>query len=299
MCISTGTPPELFITGTAAQPILMPDVTTLTLGRQFLIKNNSSATATVYSSGGNSITTLPAGGAVVLTCILVTGTTAASWDYTMAGSVAVDVVSARVVSVSAELASLVQIASAAATSADGHANTVSLRVVSVSAELVSLLVSAVPKKAVNTANQVSITVSTGLTVSGVSVALLAGNTYTFEFQIPFTLTGTTAGMMVAVVGPTVSRYFANYQIPGAAGATGIAPAANAVAPFLAQVNAINTKVSTTSITLTGVTLNAYAWGTITPSAGGSIKFVIGTGGSTNVQSIIVLQGANVVVTRIA
>lgn len=47
--------------------------------------------------------------------------------------------SARVVSVSAELASLVQIASAAATSADGHANTVSARLVSVSAELASLI----------------------------------------------------------------------------------------------------------------------------------------------------------------
>lgn len=51
----------------------------------------------------------------------------------------VEVVSARVVSVSAELASLIQIASAAATSADAHANTVSARVVSVSAELASLV----------------------------------------------------------------------------------------------------------------------------------------------------------------
>jgi hypothetical protein len=52
-------------------------------------------------------------------------------------------VSVRAVSISAELGSLVQIASAAATSADAHANTVSGRVVSVSAELVSLLASAI------------------------------------------------------------------------------------------------------------------------------------------------------------
>jgi hypothetical protein len=283
--LSVGTPPETFLTGTAAQPIAMPDVTTLVLGKQYLIKNNSSASATINSSGGNLIVAVPAGNAVVLTCILITGTTAASWDYTMAGSAGVDVVSARVVSVSAELASLV--------------NIVSARAVSISAELASLIVSAAPRKATNTAAQASITVSTGLTVSGVSVALTAGQTYVFQFTIPFTIAAAT-GLMVAVVGPTTNAYVANYQIPGAAGTTGVAPAANAVTPFFGQVRAINTKVSTTSITLTGTTLMAYAWGTINPSANGSIKFVIGpnTSGAAN-SGVVPLLGCNLIVSRMA
>lgn len=69
----------------------------------------------------------------------------------------ISIVSARVVSVSAELASLIQIASAAATSADGHANTVSARVVSVSAEMASLvqIASAAATSADGHANTVS------------------------------------------------------------------------------------------------------------------------------------------------
>lgn len=169
--LSAGSPPEEFATGATGGTILMPDVTTLVLGKQYLIKNNSSAAVVVNSSGGNLIISVPAGKATVLTCILTTGTTAASWDYTIAGDIAVDVVSARLVSVSAELASLlasvesrlstridtasgtggggsvtsqevsvlVQTASAAATSADAHANTVSAQLVSVSAALTSAL----------------------------------------------------------------------------------------------------------------------------------------------------------------
>lgn len=191
------------------------------------------------------------------------------------------------------------VASLAATSADAHAQAVSVRAVSISAELASLITSAAPRKAVNTANQVSITVSTCSTVSGVSLIVSAGVTYTFEFQIPFTCL-LPSGMTVGVVGPACTTFNAQYQIPGATGATGIAPAANAVAPFYAQVRAIGTKVSTTSITLTATTLVAYAWGTINPSATGSLKFVIGTtvSGGTN-SGIVVLVGANILVNRIS
>ncbi len=215
-------------------------------------------------------------------------------------------VSVRAVSISNELGSLVQIASAAATSADAHANTVSARVVSVSAELVSLLVSAAPKKGVNTANQASITVSTGLTVSGVSVALVAGQTYSFQFQIPFTCM-LSSGIVVAVVGPAATSYYATYKIPGVGAdvATSVPiPAflgsASQITPLELQVRAIGTKVSTASITLTGVTLMAEAYGIINPSGSGSIKFVIGpnTSGGTN-SGVIVLQGANVRVWRMA
>lgn len=73
-----------YFTGTTTQTVVMPDVTTLALGRSYEIINNSTGTVTVQSSGLNTIVTIPAGISGVVTCILVTGTTAASWHYEFA-----------------------------------------------------------------------------------------------------------------------------------------------------------------------------------------------------------------------
>ena len=75
---------QQYLTGSTAQTITMPVTSTLAsvsggLTQSWLIVNNSSATATVNSSGGNLIVSLPAGSQSVVTCILNTGTTAASW----------------------------------------------------------------------------------------------------------------------------------------------------------------------------------------------------------------------------
>ena len=70
-----------YFTGTTTQTVAMPDVTTLALGRSYEIINNSTGLITVNSSGGNAITTIPAGLSGVVTCIAITGTTAASWHY--------------------------------------------------------------------------------------------------------------------------------------------------------------------------------------------------------------------------
>jgi len=69
-----------YFTGTLGQIIVMPDVTTLVLGFQFKIINNSTQALTLNSSGGNLIISLAAGSEITLTCILITGTTAASWS---------------------------------------------------------------------------------------------------------------------------------------------------------------------------------------------------------------------------
>jgi hypothetical protein len=58
----------------------LPVVTTLRLGHQFRFINNSSGLVTVNSSGGNLVTTVAAGATVFVSCILITGTTAASWS---------------------------------------------------------------------------------------------------------------------------------------------------------------------------------------------------------------------------
>jgi hypothetical protein len=67
-------------TGSLNQTIVMPVVSTLRIGRQFTIDNNSSGILTVISSGGNLIQTMAAGTSAVFTVILITGTAAASWD---------------------------------------------------------------------------------------------------------------------------------------------------------------------------------------------------------------------------
>lgn len=69
-----------FFTGSTTHTVTLPDVTTLVLGHQYELRNKSTGSITVNSSGGNNVVTLAPSTSVVLTCILVTGTTAASWD---------------------------------------------------------------------------------------------------------------------------------------------------------------------------------------------------------------------------
>lgn len=70
-------------TGSTTQTVTMPVVSTLPrTGVQYYIVNNSSGVVTVNSSGGNAIQVMAADTSLLLTCILNTGTTAASWNGT-------------------------------------------------------------------------------------------------------------------------------------------------------------------------------------------------------------------------
>lgn len=71
---------QQFFTGTNDHTVTLPVVSTLSLGTNYKIHNNSSGTITINSSGSNLIYVLPPQSTAQLTCILVTGTTAASWD---------------------------------------------------------------------------------------------------------------------------------------------------------------------------------------------------------------------------
>jgi hypothetical protein len=51
----------------------------------YVVENNSSGSITVQSSGFNTVATVISGTTIEFTCILVTGTTAASWDYNYVG----------------------------------------------------------------------------------------------------------------------------------------------------------------------------------------------------------------------
>lgn len=72
---------QQFFTGSTTQTVTMPVASTLYTGQKFRVVNNSSGVVTVQSSGANTIYAVPAGGDVIFTCILASGTTAASWDY--------------------------------------------------------------------------------------------------------------------------------------------------------------------------------------------------------------------------
>lgn len=67
-------------TGVTTQTITLPVVTTLPrTGWKYHIINNSTGALTVNSSGANLVQTIPAGAEAIITCVLLTGTTAASW----------------------------------------------------------------------------------------------------------------------------------------------------------------------------------------------------------------------------
>jgi len=77
---------QQFFTGSTTQTVVLPVTSTLALGLNYLIVNNSTGVVTVQSSGANTITLVPAGATVRCTCILITGTTAASWSFAFEGS---------------------------------------------------------------------------------------------------------------------------------------------------------------------------------------------------------------------
>lgn len=82
---SSSTNQQVF-TGTMNQTVVMPVVSTLALGWSFQLVNRSSGSITVNSSGANLIQTMAANTTAVVTCIAITGTSAASWDARYAPS---------------------------------------------------------------------------------------------------------------------------------------------------------------------------------------------------------------------
>lgn len=69
-----------FFTGVTTQTVVMPVTSTLTVGQTFFIDNNSTGAVTAQSSGLNNIIIIAPGTTAIITCILNTGTTAASWN---------------------------------------------------------------------------------------------------------------------------------------------------------------------------------------------------------------------------
>lgn len=71
---------QQYFTGTTTQTVLLPVTSTLVLGQSFIVVNNSTGVVTVQSSGANTIQAMAASTTAIYTCILTSGTTAASWN---------------------------------------------------------------------------------------------------------------------------------------------------------------------------------------------------------------------------
>ena len=69
-----------FFTGSTTQTVVLPVASTMVIGDQYFIENNSTGNLTVNSSGGNLVVTVLPGTSVNVLCILASGTSAASWD---------------------------------------------------------------------------------------------------------------------------------------------------------------------------------------------------------------------------
>jgi hypothetical protein len=78
--LTVGSTYQQFFTGSTTQTVTMPVTSTLVLGQSWLIVNNSSGVVTVQSSGGNTIVAMAPATDVIVTCILTSGTSAASWN---------------------------------------------------------------------------------------------------------------------------------------------------------------------------------------------------------------------------
>lgn len=74
-----------FFTGSTTQTVQLPVTSTLVLGQAYEIHNNSTGIVTVNSSGSNLVASVAGGQTVLVTCILTSGTTAASWDVDFNG----------------------------------------------------------------------------------------------------------------------------------------------------------------------------------------------------------------------
>jgi hypothetical protein len=79
--LSITSPQIQFFTGSTTQTVLMPAVSTLPLGTQYQIINLSTGTVTVETSSGTTIQGLGQNSGLVITSILTSGTTTASWDW--------------------------------------------------------------------------------------------------------------------------------------------------------------------------------------------------------------------------
>lgn len=166
---------QQFFTGSTTQTVVLPVTSTLVLGQTFRIVNMSTGVVSVNSSGGNLVVAIVALAEVTVTCILVSGTTAASWDIQYTGKSAVTGTGSMVFAISPALT----------TPSLGIATATSINKVAFTAPATGSTLTIADGK--------TLTVSNSGTIAGgdaFTLAVAAGKTFTASNSI--TLAGTDA-----------------------------------------------------------------------------------------------------------
>ena len=86
--LTVASPYQQYFTGTSTQTVVLPVTSTLVLGQQFQIINNSTGTVTVESSGANVIQAMAANTQLTVTVISTSLTTAAAWNAVYVSGIA-------------------------------------------------------------------------------------------------------------------------------------------------------------------------------------------------------------------
>lgn len=78
--LTVASPMDQFFTWSTTHTLTLPVASTLAVGHQFWVTNNSTGNVTVRSSGWNTVVSMVWSTSALFTCILASGTTAASWS---------------------------------------------------------------------------------------------------------------------------------------------------------------------------------------------------------------------------
>ncbi len=80
LTLNSSSAEQQYFTGTTTHTVNLPVASTMALGQTYSFTNLSTGSVTVKSSGANSVQVVTSGTQAVITCILTSGTTAASWS---------------------------------------------------------------------------------------------------------------------------------------------------------------------------------------------------------------------------
>ncbi len=271
--LTVASPYSIYMTGsTASQSITMPVVSTYAAaGAMYMIVNNSSVSWNINSSGANLITALPAGSAVIVTCILITGTSAASWNaapkmYTT------QPVTAGGTGLSSTTVNQILYSSATSTIA-GLATANNGVLVTSNTGVPSLLANSGTPGYVLTANSGAPPSWQAIPASG-AVTSISGNTGSATPSAGVvTITGASTGLTFAGSGTTLTL---GGTLSGANGGTGVANTGLT----------INLGTATTGYVLTSDASGNAAWAPAAASSTGNIGFSSNTINASNTDGDI-------------
>jgi hypothetical protein len=206
---------QLF-TGSTTQTITLPVTSTLTQGWSYHISNNSTGNLTVNSSGGNLVITVLPGTTAMVTCILTSGTTAASWDAGITDFTTATGTGNVVLSNSPTLV----------TPTIGVANATSINKVAITAPATSATLTIANAKTLTVNNSLTLagTDSTTMTFPAVGANVLTDNN-TATILKGYTVTPNNLGTGAGTITPAASNHNYQYIINNAA-FTLAAPAAD-------------------------------------------------------------------------